>query len=93
MHFDGIALFFADEGHVVKVINRGRGQRMETEVIEVLKVFPDGEAVTDIKIYTDAVTTKKLIILSDNEMRSLPLHRCHLKKTCWSFFHHKMNLS
>lgn len=92
MHSDGIALFFADEGHVVKVINRGRGQRMETEVIEVLKVFPDGKAVTDIKIYRDAVT-KKLIVLSDNEMRSLSLHRCHLKKTCWSFFRLKMNLS
>lgn len=56
---------------------------METEVIEVLKVFPGGEAVTDIKIYKNSdKTTKKLIVLSNNEMRSLPLHRCHMKKTC-----------
>lgn len=73
----------SDDGRVLKVINRGRGQRMETEVIEILTVFPDGEPIISLKVFGNvSKQLKKLIVLSRNEIRSIPLHRCHLKATC-----------
>jgi len=56
---------------------------METEVIEILTVFPDGEPVVSLKIFGNvSKQLKKLIVLTQNEMRSIPLHRCQLKTTC-----------
>jgi len=77
----------ADNGHVLKVLNAGRlDSRMEPLVIEDIPVFPSAAPVIGLRIYTryhGDRSSARLLVVSGDELRSLPLHRCSRKTTCW----------
>jgi len=66
------------------MVNGGRGEKMETIVIEILSVFDTGLPVTRLAVYRDDENDAdaKLIVVSRDEIRSIALQRCHLKKSC-----------
>ena len=72
-----------DNGRVMKVVNKGRGQIIKTLVIEVMTVFDDDVPITGLRVHRSADRMlEKLIVLSRDALRSIPLHQCHLKTTC-----------
>lgn len=72
--------FFLDNGKVLKTVNAESAdsvQRVSPVVIEELQVFPQNISVRNLKIVrTDSQTDGRLIVVSDNEVISLRLHRC-----------------
>jgi hypothetical protein len=68
------------------MVNKGRNlQHPEPAVVEDLKVFGDGSPVTGLRVYRGVVEGKKvarLIVMSRDAVRSVPLHRCHTQTTC-----------
>ena len=72
-----------DNGQVLKAINRGRVD-IEPYVIEVISVFDDGSPVTGLRVRRHATDRRRsrLIVMSRDEIRSIPLHRCHQYSTC-----------
>lgn len=72
-----------DNGRVLKAINRGRVE-IKPYVIEVISVFDDGSPVTGIRVRRHATDRHRhrLIVMSRDEIRSIPLHRCHRHVTC-----------
>src|SRR6218665_2298417 len=72
-----------DDGRVLKAFNKGRGPNIETVVVEVLHLFPNGAPITSLRVSRDhGHVQKKLIAVSRDEIRSMSLHRCHLKTSC-----------
>jgi len=72
-----------DNGRVLKAINRGRLE-IEPYVIEVILVFDDGSPVIGLRVRRHATNRHRhrLIVMSRDEIRSIPLHRCHTYVTC-----------
>ena len=69
-------------GHVLKALNK-RAQGVDQVVIEDITVFEDGRPVVELRIHVDDVTNeKKLIAVSEAEIKALPLQRCHVQNTC-----------
>jgi len=87
-------ILFTDNGRVLKAINRGRIE-IKPHVIEVISVFDDGSPVTGLRVRRHATDRhrNRLIVMSRDEIRSIPLHRCHRYVTCrywyllWKFCH------
>lgn len=73
--------FLLDDGRVLKVVNKGQGSKVETVVIEDIQVFPDGYAVTGLKIYR-ANGKEKLVVISKEKVISVPLHQCEHQESC-----------
>lgn len=74
-----------DDGRVVKAVNKGATHKIETVVIEDIRVFDSHEPVTDLKVFRDkSKGVEKLIVISREHVVSIPLHRCHKRKTCRS---------
>ena len=73
-----------DNGRVLKAINRGRRAEIEPHVIEVISVFADGSPVTGLRVrrHPSDRHRSRLIVMSRDEIRSIPLHRCHKYVTC-----------
>jgi len=73
----------ADNGRVLKAINRGRTD-VKPYMIEVISVFLDGSPVTDLRIRRHPTNRHRhrLIVMSRDEIRSIPLHRCNRYLTC-----------
>ncbi|KAK7492513.1 hypothetical protein BaRGS_00016179, partial [Batillaria attramentaria] len=72
-----------DDGRVIKAVNKGETAKIETVVIEDIRVFDSHDPVTDLKVYRDkAKGIEKLIVVSRESVVSIPLHRCHTRKTC-----------
>jgi hypothetical protein len=65
----------------VKFINKGRGSKVETVVIEDLRVFSEGYVVTGLKIYRGN-GKEKLIVVSKEKVISVPLHQCEHQSSC-----------
>jgi hypothetical protein len=68
------------------MINKGRNlQHPEPSVIEDLQVFADKSPVTGLRVYRGVIDGKKvarLVVMSRDAVRSVPLHRCHRHTTC-----------
>ena len=65
-----------DDGHVLKLINAGSGDSLSENkpiVVSEQQVLPLGTRIKELKI---SRTTQKLIVVSDNFIRSIPLHNC-----------------
>ena len=74
-----------DDGRVIKAVNKGSSSQIETVVIEDMRVFDSHDPVTDLKVFRDkAKGVEKLIVVSRENVVSLPLHRCHVRTTCRS---------
>ena len=72
----------ADHGHVIKAINKGVGG-VEQVVVEDIEVFHDGRPVNNIHVYrSDSSDETKLVVVSENEVKAIPLQRCHIQRTC-----------
>lgn len=81
--FYDILYIGTDDGRVLKAFNKGRGPTIETVVVEVLPLFPNGAPITSLRVSRDhGQVQKKLIAVSRDEIRSVSLHRCHLKTSC-----------
>ena len=68
---------------MLKVLNAGRTSgRMEPVIIDDLAVFTDAAPVTALRVYTRHHGDRRLIAMSRDQLRSLPLHRCGRAGTC-----------
>ena len=65
-------------GRVLKIVNSISGKKTGSEpvLIESLQVFPYHVAVRNILVVHPKSEPGKLIVLSDHEVHSIPLHRC-----------------
>ncbi|VDI14838.1 semaphorin 6 [Mytilus galloprovincialis] len=70
-----------DDGRVLKSINKGHGTKVESVIIEDIQVFENKAPVTSMKIFNKK-GVKKLIVLSNSNVASIPLQRCAQMKTC-----------
>ena len=78
-----ISLCLADDGRVIKAVNKGSSSKIETVVIEDIRVFGPHDPVTDLKVFRDKFKSiEKLIVVSRDNVISIPLHRCGARKTC-----------
>ncbi|KAK2157808.1 hypothetical protein LSH36_184g07027 [Paralvinella palmiformis] len=75
-----------DDGRVIKAVNKKRSDQIETVIIEDLVVFEDKSPITKLALYRHSGVrqAEHLIVVTENEIRKLPLHRCHLHKDCSS---------
>ncbi|XP_064619130.1 semaphorin-1A-like isoform X2 [Lineus longissimus] len=74
-----------DDGRVLKAINKGQNRTIDTIIIEETQVFDDKAAVLNLQVYRNRWKgQEKLVVISGNQVRSIPLHRCHVHKTCTS---------
>lgn len=84
-----------DDGSVVKLVNLGTGESdTKTILIETIRVFADRSSIKNMLIYrptvennntTDSTNNKaegRLIVVGDEEIRSLPLHYCQKMTSC-----------
>lgn len=71
------------DGRVLKAVNKGFDGPVETVVIEDIQVLRTDEPVKELKIYRQG-TIEKLIVISKENIKSIPLHRCSEHKTCSS---------
>ncbi|CRK88165.1 CLUMA_CG001950, isoform A [Clunio marinus] len=65
-----------DNGHVLKLINVGSAESLNGNkpiVVSEQQVLPIGTRIKELKI---SRATQKLIVVSDNFVRSIPLHNC-----------------
>lgn len=65
-----------DNGHVLKLINAGSADSLSDNkpvVVSEQQVLPLGTRIKELKI---SKTTQQLIVVSDNFVRSIPLHNC-----------------
>ncbi|KAL8562623.1 hypothetical protein ACOMHN_011195 [Nucella lapillus] len=71
------------DGRVIKSVNKGSSSQIETVVIEDIRVFDEQDPVTDLRVYRDkAKGQEKLVVISRENVVSIPLYRCHTRKTC-----------
>jgi semaphorin 6 len=83
--FYDVLFIGTDNGRVLKAINKGRDlTQIEPFVIEVLSVFDVGLAVTGLRVHRHPTNPRRsrLIVMSRDEIRSVPLYRCHRQLTC-----------
>lgn len=76
----------SDDGRVMKVINAGSGSDSTTNnnnnnkvspvIIEEITVFPNRVPITNLLVY-HTYQEAKLVVMSDSEMRAIPLHKCN----------------
>ncbi|KAL3867171.1 hypothetical protein ACJMK2_044393 [Sinanodonta woodiana] len=69
-----------DDGRVLKSINKGQGSEVESVVIEDIQVMAKNEPIISLKIYKGRI--ERLIVMSQENIVSIPLHRCSQQKTC-----------
>ena len=71
----------ADNGKVIKAINAASAAAADAVspvIIEELQVFPPNMSVRNLRIVrTDSSKEGRLIVVSDDEVLSIPLHRCN----------------
>lgn len=72
---------FADDGRVIKAINKGHGADIETVIIEDIQVFQNGAPVVNLHLHRNN-DIEKLVVVSRDNVTSIPLHRCHEMTTC-----------
>lgn len=71
-----------DSGHVLKLINAGSGDSLSENkpiVVSEQQVLPLGTRIKELKI---SRSTQTLIVVSDNFVRSVPLHNCSALIQC-----------
>lgn len=74
-------IFSTDNGRVIKTINAASADPHESAVkpvvIEELQVFAPNVTIRNLKIVrTDSTKEGRLIVVSDEDIVSIPLHRC-----------------
>lgn len=85
-----------DDGRVLKLINTVDGRDVSSVLIETVRVFPTRAAVQNLLVYSREISNavdddqtstsddSKLVVVSQDEVKSLPLHYCSNRTTCSS---------
>jgi semaphorin 6 len=71
-----------DDGHVLKLINAGSADSLSENkpiVVSEQQVLPIGTRIKELKI---SKATQTLIVVSDNYVRTIPLHNCKSMISC-----------
>ena len=55
---------------------------VDTVVVEELEVFAVPTAVQNLQLSSPSEGEKKLLVITDDSVTALPLHRCYLAATC-----------
>ena len=75
-----VIIVATDQGKVIRMVNAGAyhsASRMDLVIIEEMQVFSKDVAITDLKMVPAGDGgQRRLIVVSDREIRSLPLGRC-----------------
>lgn len=79
-YYDVLFIGTAD-GRVVKAINKGHGAKIETVTIEHVQVFTDKAPIISLQIYRKG-STEKLVVIGQDQIKSIPLARCQIRITC-----------
>ena len=69
-------------GRVIKLASYQENGETVTNVIEEMQVFPLHVAVNNILVVRPDTDQPRLVILSDHEVKSVPVHRCGDQDTC-----------
>ena len=83
-----IFIFEIDKGKVIRAINTASYDsvsRVSPVIIEEIQVFETGAAITNLKVVqTDQHHGSRLIVISADEVQTIPLRRCYTKSitTC-----------
>nr|ACN24613.1 semaphorin precursor [Hirudo medicinalis] len=83
--FYDVIFLGTDNGRVIKIYNKGRGLSTQTVVSEVLQVFSESSPVLQLKIFNSPARRhreRKLLVVSEGEIKSIFLHRCSAALTC-----------
>lgn len=86
--FYDVLFIGTDTGKVLKVINANSYHSLtnvSSVIIEELQVFRTNEPIRTLKIFKSTVgneTIDNLIALSDSQVKSLKLYRCHKITSC-----------
>jgi len=82
-HYYDVIFAGTDDGRIIKAINKGRHGHVETVVIEDIQVFQPRTPVADIQVFRDIGNQEeKLLVMSQHEIKAIPLHRCHFRVSC-----------
>ncbi|VDP07992.1 unnamed protein product [Soboliphyme baturini] len=80
-----------DEGRVMKFVNVAQGSHVNTVLIDDVRVFHDHMPIQSLLVNRqdfsrrqEVVTDNSLIVISRNEVRSVPLHHCTNHTSCAS---------
>ncbi len=72
-----------DDGRVIKAINKNLESKIETVIIEDVRVFEDKAPISNLRVFRNlAVGEETLVLVASESVKSIPLHRCHLHTTC-----------
>lgn len=73
------SLSVSDNGYVLKTVNADSAdtiERVSPVVIEEIQVFPSNVSVRTLRVVRGDNTDGRLVVVSDNEVLSIRLHRC-----------------
>ncbi|KAK3863098.1 hypothetical protein Pcinc_031091, partial [Petrolisthes cinctipes] len=80
-------LFIAtDNGIIFKAINTRaiEGTSIKPVIIEEIQVFDIPTPIVNLQLAQPSQGESRLVIITDDEVKSIPLHRCHKANTCSS---------
>ena len=82
----GLWSFFiiADDGRVLKIVYNEdeEAEKANAVVVEELEVFGNAKRVVNMYRYREEGKPAKIVVIGDEEIKALPVHRCHLLKAC-----------
>ncbi|XP_046574210.1 semaphorin-1A-like isoform X2 [Haliotis rubra] len=83
--YHDIMFIGTDDGRVIKAVNTQKGpkDKIRTVVIEEIQVLKKNESIVNLRVYRRD-GTEKLVVVSKENVVSIPLHRCNRKNTCHS---------
>jgi len=79
-----------DKGQILKIVNSNNDLEeqkslMQPIMVEELQVLKSGEPILDLKISKGSEKSPKtLLVITSNDVMSIPLQRCHVATTCSS---------
>jgi semaphorin 6 len=85
-----------EDGRLLKLVNTADGQRVRSVLIESTKVFNDAQPIKNLLVYRPNAeafsaggekATPKIVSVSDEEIRALPLFYCQNQSSCGACLH------
>jgi hypothetical protein len=71
----------ADNGRVLKTLNKDAVNATGSIVLEEIVVFEDASPIIRLMIHRSG-SSAKLVVISEHDIRSLPVERCQLADSC-----------
>ncbi|XP_041366908.1 semaphorin-1A-like isoform X2 [Gigantopelta aegis] len=82
-NYHDVMFIGTDDGRVIKAVNKATSAKrsIDTVIIEDIQVFEDRQPIVNMKVFRRN-GMEKLVVMSKKDIVSIPLHRCHEKKSC-----------